>query len=38
MDAAVAHGQKILSECQLPDDVALLMEEDDTGLIHVGDA
>ena len=33
-DAAVAHGQKI-SEYQLPDGIALLMKEDDTGLTHV---
>ena len=36
-DDAVAYGQKILSENQLPDDVALLLEENDTGLIYVGD-
>ena len=37
MDDAVAYGQKILSENQLPDDVALLLEENDSGLSYVGD-
>ena len=36
-DDAVAYGQKILRENQLSDEVALLLEEDDTGLMYVGD-
>ena len=36
-DAALLYGQKILSENQLSDDQALLLEEDDTGLTYVGD-
>jgi hypothetical protein len=36
-DAAVLYGQKILSESQLSDDLAQLVEEDDTGLTYVGD-
>ena len=36
-DAAVLYGQKILSESQLSDDLAQLVEEDDTGLMYVGD-
>jgi hypothetical protein len=36
-DAAVAYGQKILSENQLFDELVLLLEEDDTGLTYVGD-
>ncbi len=36
-DAAILYGQKILSESQLPDDQALLLEEDYTGLTYVGD-
>ena len=36
-DAAVLYGQKILSESQLSDDLAQLVEEDDTGLSYVGD-
>ena len=36
-DYAVAYGQEILRENELPDDVALLLAQDDTGLIYVGD-
>jgi hypothetical protein len=36
-DAAVLYGQNILSESQLSDDLAQLVEEDDTGLTYVGD-
>ena len=36
-DDAFAYGQKILRENQLSDEVALLLEEDDTGLMYVGD-
>ena len=36
-DPAVLYGQKILSESQLSDDLAQLVEEDDTGLSYVGD-
>jgi hypothetical protein len=37
-DAAVAYGQNILRERQgqLPDDVALLLEDDDTRVMYVG--
>lgn len=36
-DAAIVYGQKILSESQLSDDLALLLEEDETGITYVGD-
>jgi hypothetical protein len=36
-NAAVLYGQNILSESQLSDDLAQLLEEDDTGLTYVGD-
>ncbi len=36
-DAAVLYGRKILSESQVSDDLAQLLEEDDTGLTYVGD-
>ena len=36
-DDAVAYEQKILRKNQLSDEVALLLEEDDTGLMYVGD-
>jgi len=38
-DAAVTYGQNILRERQgqLPDDVAPLLEDDDTRVMNVGD-
>ena len=36
-DDAFAYGQNILRENQLSDEVALLLEEDDSGLMYVGD-
>ncbi|KAL3805964.1 hypothetical protein ACHAW5_002500 [Stephanodiscus triporus] len=36
-DYAVAYGQEILRENELPDDAALLLAQDDTGLTYVGD-
>jgi hypothetical protein len=36
-DYAVAYGQEILRENELPDDAALLLAQDDTGLMYVGD-
>ena len=36
--AAIAYSQIILSESKLSDDLALLLEQDDSGLNYVGDS
>ena len=36
-DAAVAYGKKIPGESQLSDEVAFLVEQDETGLEYLGD-